>query len=317
MKTNQLKYFVEVARQANITHAAKALNVAQPSLSHAIRSLEERLGVTLFERQTTGMVLTPPGEKLYSHATKILKDIKDAKKEVMAMGKGQKQQVFIVLPANMARHLSARLMSQTREQLPHISLHIFYGLSSEAIGRLRTLDIDFGFVPEFSGAEEFICTEWYAEPLYVVGVPEFFQLNRKTISLVDVGRLPLVLTSPGNDIRDRVDKAARSKSIVLNIRYEEDHPDLKKNLVLDGLACTIVARHMFDQKALQSTLSAKKLTAPTLTRPLVVAWRKDRPLSEGARTVLKLLRTTIQQLHDKKIITGSIKNNMPTEKAMG
>src|SRR5690242_6782996 len=72
MNPRQLKTFLAVAKQGNITRAASEANLAQSSLSDQMQALEEELGVPLFERSRQGVTLTPAGDVLKSYAEEIL-----------------------------------------------------------------------------------------------------------------------------------------------------------------------------------------------------------------------------------------------------
>ena len=72
MKLTQLEYFCVAARYHNITKAAKELFVTQPSISNAIRTLEEEFGVNLFFRNNNKLTLTPEGELFYKSAEELL-----------------------------------------------------------------------------------------------------------------------------------------------------------------------------------------------------------------------------------------------------
>ena len=75
MNLRRLKFFVTVAEELHFGRAAERLCMTQPPLSQAILALEEELSVTLFKRTKRNVALTPVGEHLLSHVTKLLEDV--------------------------------------------------------------------------------------------------------------------------------------------------------------------------------------------------------------------------------------------------
>jgi DNA-binding transcriptional LysR family regulator len=82
MSLTQLESFVAVAEERHVGRAARRLHVSQPPLSRRIRSLEDELGVELFERTARGMRLLPAGEVLLEHAKEILRRVDEARVSV-------------------------------------------------------------------------------------------------------------------------------------------------------------------------------------------------------------------------------------------
>lgn len=78
MSLEQLESFVAVVEEGGVVHAARRLHLTQPPLSRRIRSLEDELGVPLFEREARGMRLTPAGELLLPYARRILDAVREA-----------------------------------------------------------------------------------------------------------------------------------------------------------------------------------------------------------------------------------------------
>jgi DNA-binding transcriptional LysR family regulator len=88
-RRGQLRYFVTVAEEGQITRAAKKLNVAQPTLSHAIAQLEGELGLALLERHPRGVTLTPAGEKFYEKARVAVAATDDAARSLRSLSPSQ------------------------------------------------------------------------------------------------------------------------------------------------------------------------------------------------------------------------------------
>src|SRR5258706_13212845 len=75
MDLNHLRSFVTVAKFAHLTRAAEALHLSQPAISGHIKVLEEQLGVSLFDRTSSGMTLTPSGKQLLTDAEHIIEAV--------------------------------------------------------------------------------------------------------------------------------------------------------------------------------------------------------------------------------------------------
>lgn len=78
MSLAQIRYFVAVAEEGNVSTAAARLRVAQPPVSRQIRALEDELGTPLFRRTSRGMTLLPPGKAFLDHARNILQAVEEA-----------------------------------------------------------------------------------------------------------------------------------------------------------------------------------------------------------------------------------------------
>ena len=136
MDLRHLRYFAAVADTCHFGQAAEQLHVAQPALSYAIRQLEAELDVTLFNRTTRHVSLTPAGEFLQAEAARILAGVDDAERGVRRIAAGRTGLVRLGLTGTAAFSHLPRIARIVRQELPGVALEIQADMLTPAQCRL-------------------------------------------------------------------------------------------------------------------------------------------------------------------------------------
>jgi DNA-binding transcriptional LysR family regulator len=145
MELRHLRYFAAVAETCHFGQAAEQLLVAQPALSYAIRQLEEELDVTLFNRTTRQVSLTPAGEFLQAEAARILAGVDDAERGVRRIAAGRSGLLRVGLTGTAAFSHLPRLARIVRQELPDVAMEIQADLLTPVqCERLRSGALDIG-----------------------------------------------------------------------------------------------------------------------------------------------------------------------------
>lgn len=163
MDIRQLKYFIAVAEERNISRAAARLHISQPPLTRHIQSLEEELDVKLFTRTNWGVELTQAGEALLSHARNIKSHVELATEQARRAGKGLVGRIDIGIFGSAMLNIIPRILNQFVESHPdvHIVLHSApKGRQIEALHQGRILVAFDRYLPESSELTvELVCRE--------------------------------------------------------------------------------------------------------------------------------------------------------------
>lgn len=146
MELRTLRYFVAVAQELNITHAAEKLNMSQPPLSNQIKGLEEELGTTLFIRGKRHLQLTPEGSMLLRRAQQILELADKTKTEFDALGEGLSGTLYLGLIEGRAPYLAARYIAGFREEFPLVRFSLWNGSSDDVLDRLQKGLVDLALI---------------------------------------------------------------------------------------------------------------------------------------------------------------------------
>jgi len=145
MDLNHLRSFVTVAQFGHLTRAAETLHLSQPALSAHIKTLEEEFGVTLFERSSSGMTLTPSGRRLLAEAEQIIgavEHLRHSAQELRGEPTGTLR-LGTVLDPSVLR--VGDLLVRARERYPQIEIELTQVMSSDALARVRSGDLDASF----------------------------------------------------------------------------------------------------------------------------------------------------------------------------
>ena len=136
MDLRTLRYFVVVAEELNITHAAERLGMSQPPLSSQIKSLEEELGVQLFIRGKRNLTITDAGMHLYRRACQMLELSDQTMHELQSLD-GLSGDLNISLVEGRAPYLLARWVAGFRAEYPSVRIHLWNGSGDEVLTRLN------------------------------------------------------------------------------------------------------------------------------------------------------------------------------------
>jgi DNA-binding transcriptional LysR family regulator len=145
MDLRQLRYFVTVARERNVTRAAELLHIAQPPLSRQIQQLEEELGVPLLLRTSRPLRLTEAGRMFYEQALQILGRVDQMKKMTLRIGKGERNVLSIGFVASALYGGLPKLVRRIRQHRPDLDVQLLEMFSIQQTEALKDGRIDIGF----------------------------------------------------------------------------------------------------------------------------------------------------------------------------
>lgn len=148
MELRVLRYFLTVVREKNITGAAKALNVTQPTLSKQLMELEESLGKKLFVRGNRTITLTEEGMLLYRRAQEIIDLADKTESEFRGSDEVISGDICIGGAETDAMRLTAKTIKKLQNKYPHIQYHLFSGNADDVTERLDKGLLDFGILIE-------------------------------------------------------------------------------------------------------------------------------------------------------------------------
>ena len=238
MNPNQLKAFHAVALTGSFTEAANQLAVTQPAISDHIRKLEQAHGTPLFIRHARGIQLTEIGKRLFALTEKSAET--DAEIETLLSQAKELDVGELTIGADAAAHVMP-LIKQFRVRYPRVTVRLVGGNSAGLVERLQAFEIDFaivGQVPDAAGLSAFRISN----DAMVAVVPFHSPLaKRKSVSLKDLAREPLVVREVGSHTRELMARAFQMLGVQWNVAIEVEGREACFEAVAEGLGAAIVS----------------------------------------------------------------------------
>lgn len=294
MNLAQLKYFQHLAYVRHYTRAAADLFITQPTLSHAISTLSEELGVELFHKCGREIVLTAEGKAFLSHVERALKEL-DAGVEELQLLKGKTSgKIEIGAVASVRSHFVPAAIRAFREtEGPYAEFELFQGFTASLSERFNEGFYDLLVV----GPSDIPNTErilLFYQELAVAVRSDSLLARRPYVTLSDLTGENVVTYRPGTAVGDLATKFLNEHDAPVDnmhlIRNCDDEVTMGAQVIDDGLAAlTIVNSNLpINPKLIILPL---KVSGAQEFYPLYLVYRKNDQLSPAARKFIEMLKT--------------------------
>ncbi|WP_332305634.1 LysR family transcriptional regulator [Rhizobium sp. GR12] len=237
----QVRSFVAVAAELNFSRAARRLNITQPPLSRQIKLLEQELDVTLFERTSRSVVLTPAGLTFLAEAQKLLELGDAAVVATRRAARGSTGSVKIAFVGASTYSFLPRFISQTRTTAPQIELELVQMETAEQLQSINAGDIDLGLSRPLTGHHhlESLCVA--REPM-MLAIPHTHPLaakRRPTLNALN-GEPFIMFSPPARYLHDKLTRLIEQNGLTPRIVQSMTHSQAILSLVSAGIGLALV-----------------------------------------------------------------------------
>src|SRR5690554_6769000 len=308
MTLTELRYVVTLARERHFGRAAERCHVSQPTLSVAVKKLEDELGIPLFERSKSSIRVTETGQRIIEQAQRVLDQV-GVLKDMAQDGKNQLNSPLKVGAIYTIRpYLFPHL-------LPEMPLYIEENYTANLRQKLRHSDLDAIIIALPFEEPEVVTMPLYDEP-FVVLLPADHPLTAKDeITADELSREQLLLLGPGHCFRDQVLESCPPLVDAITKRADGDKPDLVtegssletiRHMVASGLGITVLPLSAATgMKYHEDILAVRPFAAPVPFRTVALAWRVTFPRPK-AIDVLSLAASQCRVIEKAKTETPAV-----------
>ena len=298
MTLTELRYIVAVAQKKHFGQAAQSCFVSQPTLSIAIKKLEDELDIKLFERSSKNEIrITEIGQKIVQQAQKVLREAQVIN-EISQQGKDPLSGTFkLGAIYTIAPYLLPGLIPRITESAPGLTLIIQENFTHNLSLSLKQGDLD-AIIISYPFEEPGIETQaLYEEPFMVAVHNQHHWNDRDEIDVTELVGEDLMLLGAGHCFRDQVLEACpqcTAQSNELTRTLEGSSLETMRHMVAAGTGITVLpCTSMLHSQHNQQLIKIKPFAQPRPSRVVALAWRKHYPRTEA----IQLIIDTISRCH--------------------
>ncbi len=235
----QLKIFLALAESLNFSRTAEKFFVTQPSLSKSVKDLEEALGVTLFERSTRSVRLTPAGERMTSLARRVVGEFDSGLQHLQTLAEQESHHVAIAAIPSLANALLPEVCDSLEKQFPAPRLTIYDGTNASTIQRLVNYQVDFALASAAPSHPELEYEEVMRDRFVLLAPEAGAAMVRPTMLVDELLELPLISGTDASTAKEYVSAAFLQRGIVFRPKLSFDQVATAAGFVQRGLGIAI------------------------------------------------------------------------------
>lgn len=289
-----LKYFLEVARQKSFTLASKSIHVGQPTISKMVKSMEEELGVTLFDRSAKQIELTDAGQVIFKEAQHLVKSFQNINFELTELMGLKRGHIKIGLPPMVGAKFFPKIIAAFHNRYPEIVLELIDDGANKVENDVENGNLDIGVALLPVNKEIFDYYSFVKENLMLLVHPEHPLASKPEIKLINLRKEPFIFFQKDFALHDRIYEACIKSGFQPKIIYKSSQWDFISEMVAANLGVAMLPETIckeLDNKRIKSI----PLVKPTIGWNLAMIWRKDKYLSYATRKWIDFTRSLFKK----------------------
>lgn len=301
LSLRQLRAFAAVAQESSITRAAARLNLTPSALSMLIRSMEEELGLSLFDRTTRRLVLTGAGQAFLPTVERIFSDLGAGLRDLRQHQLSEATQLRVAAPPLLSSTLLPQVIGQLRAQHPEIRVALADVPVDAVPALVRQGQVDLAVCTAHSDYADLSSTPLYVDKLMLVCPQTHPFALQQEVAWQQIVDEPLIVLQRGSGLRTLFDEALGRWEGRLQIAHEVSHVTTAIGLVANSEGVCALPSYAISRAQgvashpLDGAVAAVPLVKPIVERHIVALTAPGAPLGQAAQTFVRYFRQVTHQ----------------------
>ncbi len=286
---NQVITFCTVARTGSFADAAVQLHLSQPSLSIAIKNLEQALGGKLLARTTRSVSLTPQGKAFYPVAKRLLRDWDQSLQDVRNHFEFLRGKLELAAMPTYTINLLPDILSEFHRRHPGINVTVHDVIAESVVDMVREGRCELGVTFEPAGAQDLNFHPLFKDRFIAIFPAGHRLLEKKGLRWKDILDFPHISLQRPAGTRVLIDQALAEKNLVLTPMFESHQLVSIGRMVREGLGLSVVPSTSRAQME-EMGLVCRAIASPIITHQLGLITRRQQELSAIAQAMKTLIQ---------------------------
>ncbi len=287
MTLRHLKIFVSVFQNKSVTKASRELHLAQPSVSLAIRELEDYYGICLFDRIGRTIAPTEGGREFYGYAVHVVGLFDEMETKIRNWDTIGILRVGSSI--TIGTHILPELLVRFQERYPQLKVEAVVANSAIVEERLLHNEVDIGLVESTPEQPDILAEAFMEDGLCAVAAPGHPLTERDRVSLAELAEYPFLMREKGSSVRDAVDACFALMQLQVRPAWESVSSQAIVRAAAAGLGVTILPCLLVEEDLQRGTVVKIPLENP-IRRKLNIVWHKSKYLTENMKIFMEMAR---------------------------
>ncbi len=286
----QLEVFAMASRSPTFSEAAKRLGISQPSLSNTIAKIEHQLGLSLFDRTTRTLAMTPQGERLAVVAEDLVRNFQASLSNIHQAASVSRGRMSMAVIPSVAASVTSQALNLFFKTYPDFDVALHDITGEKGLAWVLDRVVDFGIIAKPPAASELHIETVYYDDFQIICRKDSKLAKKKILSWQDIAATPIILAGHGAIRRD-VETAWLQADMTIRPRFEVEQIMTAIAMVSAGMGITILP------SLYRPTIRNEDLVSVPghfhIQREIVFVRRADRALSKPVQHMMEYFRQAL------------------------
>ena len=288
MTIRHLRIFIEVAKTGKMSIAAQKLFISQPTVSQAIRELEQHYNRKLFDRLSKKLYITSFGKKLLTHASQIVEQFDNLEKKMN--DSIHIENLRIGASVTVGTCLLSKIIKEFHNAVPRVNTYAYVNNTSMVENKLLKSDLDVAIVEGNINSKDLITIPVIDDYLVLLCNNNHPILNKEEITLHDLENQRFAIREDGSGTREFFEKILHKYKINIQFAYESSSTDTIKRAILDDNCLSLLSVHTFEEDIINNKIHIIKTNLNPLKRSFKLVYHKDKIMTSSIITLKDILK---------------------------